>query len=121
MTTGRIDPARVDATTDADIAAHAAQDDAAAREDAARYVRRVRKRLGLSQADFSARINVPLETVRNWEEDEGQVLQHSTTCSARRGNSLPMRTLCLVPGHAIRVATLQDLTPGFALPLRHSE
>lgn len=72
MTLGRIDPARVDATTDADIAAHAAQDDAAAREDAARYVRRVRKRLGLSQADFSARINVPLETVRNWEQGTRQ-------------------------------------------------
>jgi len=68
MTTGRVDPERLDATTDADIAAHAAQDDAAARQDMARYVRRVRKRLGLSQADFSAQINVPLETIRNWEQ-----------------------------------------------------
>lgn len=68
MAAGRVDLTRLDATTDDDIAAHATQDDAAAREDAARYVRRVRKRLGLSQADFSTQINVPLETVRNWEQ-----------------------------------------------------
>jgi putative transcriptional regulator len=36
--------------------------------DAARFARRVRQRLGLSQAEFSRRIDVPLDTIRNWEQ-----------------------------------------------------
>lgn len=65
---GRIDEARVDVTTEADIAAHIALDEAEAMQDAAHYARRVRNRLGLSQAEFSRCINVSLETVRNWEQ-----------------------------------------------------
>lgn len=65
---GRMDPARVDATTEADIARQAAADEAQAMQDAAKFARRVRKRLGLSQAEFAQRIDVPLETIRNWEQ-----------------------------------------------------
>jgi putative transcriptional regulator len=36
-------------------------------EDAA-YARGVRGRTGLTQAAFAARIGVPIETVRNWEQ-----------------------------------------------------
>ena len=68
LAVGRIDPARVDATTEADIAAHRAADDMEAVQDAAKFARRVRKRLGLSQAEFSQRIEVSLETIRNWEQ-----------------------------------------------------
>jgi putative transcriptional regulator len=39
----------------------------AARADAA-YARGVRARTKLTQAEFAARIGVPLETVRNWEQ-----------------------------------------------------
>lgn len=66
--TGRIDTQRVNATTDKDIAAQIVADDFQAMQDAARYARRVRLRLGLSQAEFSERIEVPLDTVRNWEQ-----------------------------------------------------
>lgn len=65
---GRIDPARVDATTEKDIALYQAADDADAMLDAAKYARRVRMRLGLSQMEFSKRIHVSLETIRNWEQ-----------------------------------------------------
>lgn len=65
---GRIDAARLDATTEADIAAQAAQDDAQSMQDAGLFARRVRRRLGLSQAQFASRIDVPLETIRNWEQ-----------------------------------------------------
>ena len=65
---GRIDPRRVDATTEADIQRHAAEDGAASAQDAAAYTRRVRRRTGLTQAAFAARIGVPLDTVRNWEQ-----------------------------------------------------
>jgi putative transcriptional regulator len=68
LASGRIDAQRVDATTESELARQVADDDAAALLDAARFVRRVRKRLGLSQAAFSDRIDVPLETVRNWEQ-----------------------------------------------------
>ena len=60
--------ARVDATSEQDILAHQAADEAVAMQDAAKFARRVRKRLGLSQAAFSLRIDVSLETIRNWEQ-----------------------------------------------------
>ncbi len=64
----RVDWSLVDATTEADIARHAAEDDAEAMRDAAAWARRVRRRLGLSQAEFAQRIAVPVATVRNWEQ-----------------------------------------------------
>ena len=51
-----------------DLARQAAEDEDDAMRDAARYARRVRRRLGLSQVEFSERIHVPLETIRNWEQ-----------------------------------------------------
>jgi len=65
---GRIDPKRVDATTESDIARHKTVDDAEAMMDAAKFARRVRRRLGFSQAEFAERIDVSLDTIRNWEQ-----------------------------------------------------
>jgi putative transcriptional regulator len=63
----RSDWAGVDATTEADVELQAAEDDAEAVADAAAYVRRIRRRAGLSQAEFARRIGVPVGTVRDWE------------------------------------------------------
>ena len=65
---GRIDALGVDATTEEDIALHKAADEAEAMQDAAKFVRRVRRRLGLSQAEFSRQIEVSIDTIRNWEQ-----------------------------------------------------
>ena len=65
---GRVDLARLDATSEEDIARQQAADDAEAMQEAAKFARRVRKRLGLSQVEFSRRIDVPLDTIRNWEQ-----------------------------------------------------
>ena len=65
---GRINAARVDATTEAELAAQQTSDDADAMQDAAKYARRVRQRLGLTQQELSRRIDVSLETIRNWEQ-----------------------------------------------------
>jgi putative transcriptional regulator len=40
----------------------------AADPNAAAYARRIRARTKLTQAEFAARIGVPIETVRNWEQ-----------------------------------------------------
>jgi len=64
---GRINAAKVDATTEADIATHMAKDEALAMQDAAKFARRVR-RLGFSQSEFATRIDVSLATIRNWEQ-----------------------------------------------------
>ena len=37
-------------------------------QDAAKLARRVRKRLGLTQIEFSLRISVSVDTIRNWEQ-----------------------------------------------------
>lgn len=63
----RSDWSRVDATTEADIARHEREDTADAMREAASWARQVRQRLGLSQADFSRRIGVPVAMVRDWE------------------------------------------------------
>ena len=33
-----------------------------------KFVRRVRKRLGFTQHEFARRIDVPQDTIRNWEQ-----------------------------------------------------
>lgn len=65
---GRFDASRVDATTEADIAKHQAEDESNAMLDAAKFARRVRRRLGFSQVEFAERIDVSLDTIRNWEQ-----------------------------------------------------
>jgi putative transcriptional regulator len=65
---GRIDPDRVDATTEQDIALQQAADDAAAMQEATKFAGRVRRRLGLSQAELAQRIGAFVETIRNWEQ-----------------------------------------------------
>ena len=65
---GRIDPAVVDGTIEEEIALQQQEDDAEAMQDMARYARQVRRRLGLTQIEMARRIDVSLETVRNWEQ-----------------------------------------------------
>ncbi len=65
---GRIDSKRVDATTEEELVVQQVADDVQARQDAAKFARRVRKRLGLSQTEFSVRIEVSVDTIRNWEQ-----------------------------------------------------
>jgi putative transcriptional regulator len=43
-------------------------DAASAKEAVALYSRNLRSRTKLTQAEFAARIGVPIETVRNWEQ-----------------------------------------------------
>ena len=93
---GRIDPAAVDATTDADIALQQQQDDAESMQDMARYARRIRRRLGLSQKELARRIDVPHETIRNWEQGK-----RSPTGAARA----LLRVLDKAPETALRVLT----------------
>jgi putative transcriptional regulator len=64
----RTDWARVDATAEVEIERQAAFDDAEAAKDAAAWVRRVRRRAGLSQAEFARRIGLSVATVRGWEQ-----------------------------------------------------
>jgi putative transcriptional regulator len=65
---GRINLAQVDATADAQIALQIAHDEALSMQDAAKFARRLRRRLGFSQAEFATRIDVSQETIRNWEQ-----------------------------------------------------
>ncbi len=93
---GRIDAARVDATTEAEIAAQEREDEAEALQDMARYVRRVRRRMGLSQTELAWRIDVSPETIRNREQGK-----HCPTGAARA----LLRVLDKAPETALRVLT----------------
>ena len=93
---GRIDPARVDAATEAEIAAQEREDEAEAMQDMARYARRVRRRLGLSQTELARRIDVPHETIRNWEQGK--------RCPTGAARAL-LRILDKAPETALRVLT----------------
>ena len=64
----RFDWSRVDATTEQEIARQIAEDEAEANRDAAKWVRRVRRKVGLSQNQFATRIGVSVATLRNWEQ-----------------------------------------------------
>ena len=65
---GRVDYAVLDSTTEADLASQQREGDAEAMRDMARFARRVRRRMGLTQVEFARRIDVSHETIRNWEQ-----------------------------------------------------
>ena len=65
---GRVDEERVDATTEAGIRRHIMEDELVALGDAGDYTRKIRKRLGLTQVQLAAKLGVPLDTLRNWEQ-----------------------------------------------------
>jgi putative transcriptional regulator len=73
---GRVNRKILDATTEADIARHAAEDDSSTEgEDFSRWqmmipidVAAIRKKTGLSQAKFAESFRVSLHTLRNWEQ-----------------------------------------------------
>ena len=74
----------------------ARDDDAEAMQDMARFARRVRRRLGLTQMEFARRIDVPHETIRNWEQGK-----RGPTGAARA----LLRILDKAPETALRVLT----------------
>lgn len=65
---GRVDYQILDSTTESQLADQQKIDDAEAMKDSAKFARRVRKRLGLTQEEFSIRIEVPINTISNWEQ-----------------------------------------------------
>ncbi|MCY4487817.1 MAG: helix-turn-helix domain-containing protein [Deltaproteobacteria bacterium] len=93
---GRIHFAVVDGTTETEIALQQQEDDAEAMQDMARYARRIRRRLGLSQLELARRIDVPHETIRNWEQGK--------RCPTGAARAL-LRVLDKAPETALRVLT----------------
>ena len=93
---GKMDLAVVDATTEEQIALHQREDDEEAMKDMARYARRVRRRLGLTQVELARRINVPHETIRNWEQGK--------RCPTGAARAL-LKVLDRAPETALRVLT----------------
>ncbi len=68
----RIDRAKIDATSEADIRRHMRDDDQedGGLSDFAPVIppQSLRKRLGMTQAQFARALRVPLSTLRNWEQ-----------------------------------------------------
>lgn len=93
---GRVNREALDGTTERDLALQERQDDGEAARDMARYARRVRKRLGLTQREFARRIDVPQETIRNWEQGK--------RCPTGAARAL-LRVLDKAPETALRVLT----------------
>ena len=67
---GRVNLVRIDTTTDKEIALQQAINDAEIMEEIAKFVRRVRSRLGVSRVKFSRLINVSVDTVSSWEHSK---------------------------------------------------
>ena len=72
------------------------EDDAEAMQDMARYARRIRRRLGVSQGELARRINVPQEAIRDWEQGK--------RCPTGAARAL-LRVLDKAPEAALRVLT----------------
>ncbi|MCA1754501.1 MAG: helix-turn-helix domain-containing protein [Spirochaeta sp.] len=58
----------VDATTDTEIQKHIDQDNTEAMLEMGEFIRGVRARVGMSQTEFSQRIGISVDTLRNWEQ-----------------------------------------------------
>lgn len=65
---GQSDLEKLNSTSEQDIEFQAKADDEDAAKDAGKHVVRIRRRLGLSQSEFSKTIDVSVETIRNWEQ-----------------------------------------------------
>lgn len=65
---GRIDAGRVEATTDREIQDQIDQDNEEAMADMGEYIRALRSRVGMTQREFSDRIGISVDTLRNWEQ-----------------------------------------------------
>ncbi|TMJ26021.1 MAG: helix-turn-helix domain-containing protein [Alphaproteobacteria bacterium] len=73
----RIDRGKIDATTEADIRRHMLADGQDPMGELAGFApivppQLLRKRLGMTQAEFARALRIPLPTLRNWEQ--GRVL-----------------------------------------------
>ena len=73
----RVNRAKTDATTEVDIRRHMIEDGQDPADSLAGFVPVVppqilRKRLGMTQAEFARALRIPLSTLRNWEQ--GRVL-----------------------------------------------
>ena len=68
MPKGRVDYAHLDATSERAIARQQKADDADTLQETAKFARRTRQRLGLTQQEFSLRIDMPVETIRSREQ-----------------------------------------------------
>lgn len=79
---GTIDYAKVDATTEEDIARHKREDEAEALQEMADDIRQLRKRMHLSQREFAKRLRISPDTVRNWEQ--GKRFPSGPACSLLR-------------------------------------
>ena len=70
---GRVDPARVAATTEDDIRRQMIEDgedpDEAPRFERVVLAQDVRAKLGMTQAAFAGLLGVPVATLRNWEQN----------------------------------------------------
>ncbi len=65
---GRINYSVVDNTTQEDIARHKKEYEYEVMQEMAQYTRELRQRLKLSQVDLANRLNVSVDTLRNWEQ-----------------------------------------------------
>ncbi|MYG10684.1 MAG: helix-turn-helix domain-containing protein [Rhodobacteraceae bacterium] len=79
---GSIDYKMVDATTEADIDRHIAEDLEEERQEMARFIRQLRGRMNLSRREFARRLRISPNTVRHWEE--GKRFPSGTACSLLR-------------------------------------
>jgi putative transcriptional regulator len=70
---GKVDRAKLDATTEEDIRQHMIEDgedpDEEPHFELVVLPQDVRKKLGMTQADFAALLRVPIGTLRNWEQN----------------------------------------------------
>lgn len=68
ITEGRIDYAKVDATTEEDIARHIEEDIQESKRVAGEEIREIRQRMGMTQEKFSDALHISVKTLRNWEQ-----------------------------------------------------
>lgn len=69
----RVDRAKIEATTDAEIARQMVEDGEDPQADIGTFVEdlqpaRIRSQLGMSQTEFAAALTIPVATLRNWEQ-----------------------------------------------------
>ena len=68
LTIGKVDYAKIDATTEEDIARHIQEDILESRRVAGEEIQEIRERMGMSEESFANALHISIKTLNNWEQ-----------------------------------------------------
>ena len=108
LTIGKVDYAKIDATTEEDIARYIQEDILESRRVAGEEIQEIRELMGMTEESFADALHISIKTLNNWEQGI-----RLPTGPART----PLKILKAEPGMVLEVLRRSEISKGLALGL----